>query len=135
MPVVKHELPSSWHDRWLGKSLIVAGLARALVDRGAQLLVVPAAWVAGERKVDHWRTLVRARAIENQVYVLAAGQYGRTSEKRVCYGHSLIVDPWGTVVAEASDGEGVVVAEIDPGFQDKVRRELPVLQLAQLPDD
>ncbi|MGZ5417112.1 MAG: carbon-nitrogen hydrolase family protein [Nocardioides sp.] len=80
-------------------------LARALVDRGAELLVLPAAWVAGERKVDHWRTLVRARAIENTVYVAAAGQPG----PRYC-GHSMIVGPDGDVLVEAEqddDGTGV----------------------------
>lgn len=101
-------------------------LYRALVGRGARLVVVPAAFTLHTGK-DHWHTLLRARAIENQVYVLAAAQYGRANEKRVCYGHSLIVDPWGTVIAEASDREGVVVAEIDLAFQDKVRRELPCL--------
>ena len=80
-------------------------LARALVDRGAELLVVPAAWVAGERKVDHWRTLVRARAIENTVYVAAAGQPG----PRYC-GHSMIVGPDGDVLVEVGqddDPDGV----------------------------
>jgi predicted amidohydrolase len=74
-------------------------LARALVDRGAELIVVPAAWVAGPRKVDHWRTLVTARAIENTVYVAATGQ----PAPRYC-GHSLVVDPFGEVLAEASPG-------------------------------
>jgi predicted amidohydrolase len=80
-------------------------LARALVDGGADLLVVPAAWVAGERKVDHWRTLLRARAIENTAYVAAAAQPG----PRYC-GHSMIVGPDGDVLAEAGqdeDGTGV----------------------------
>lgn len=74
-------------------------LARALVDRGAEVLVVPAAWVAGPRKVDHWRTLVRARAIENTTYVVAAGQPGPRYT-----GHSLIVDPLGDVLSEAGPG-------------------------------
>jgi predicted amidohydrolase len=101
-------------------------LYRALGTLGARVVVVPAAFTLHTGK-DHWHTLLRARAIENQVYVLAAGQYGRHNEKRVCYGHSVIVDPWGTVIAEAADREGVIVGEIDPAFQDKVRRELPVL--------
>ncbi|XBB66816.1 carbon-nitrogen hydrolase family protein [Nocardioides sp. WV_118_6] len=75
-------------------------LTRALVDRGAELVVVPAAWVAGPRKVHHWRTLVTARAIENTVYVAAVGQ----PAPRYC-GHSLVVDPFGEVVAEASAGD------------------------------
>ena len=74
-------------------------LGRALVDAGAEVLVVPAAWVAGPRKVDHWRTLARARAIENTVYVVAAAQPGPRYS-----GHSLVVDPLGDVLAEADDG-------------------------------
>jgi deaminated glutathione amidase len=101
-------------------------LYRTLGVLGARVVVVPAAFTLHTGK-DHWHALLRARAIENQVYVLAAGQYGRHNEKRVCYGHSLIVDPWGTIVAEAPDREGVIVGEIDPSFQDKVRRELPAL--------
>jgi predicted amidohydrolase len=101
-------------------------LYRRLVGLGARVVVVPAAFTLHTGK-DHWHALLRARAIENQLYVLAAGQYGRHNEKRVCYGHSVIIDPWGTIVAEAPDREGVIVGEIDLGFQDKVRRELPVL--------
>lgn len=101
-------------------------LYRGLVARGARIVVVPAAFTLHTGK-DHWHALLRARAIENQVYVLAAAQYGRHNEKRVCYGHSLVVDPWGTIIADAPDREGVVVAEIDLEHQDKVRRELPCL--------
>jgi len=72
--------------------------ARALVDAGADVLVVPSAWVAGERKVDHWRTLVRARAIENTAYVVAVGQPGPRYT-----GHSMVVDPLGDVLAEGGD--------------------------------
>jgi deaminated glutathione amidase len=82
-------------------------LARALVDAGAELIVVPAAWVAGERKVDHWRTLLRARAIENTVYVAATGQ----PAPRYC-GHSMVVDPLGDVVVEAGGGAETVTATI-----------------------
>jgi deaminated glutathione amidase len=73
-------------------------LSRELVAAGADVLVIPAAWVAGPRKVDHWRTMVRARAIENSVFVVAVGQSG----PRYC-GHSLIVDPIGDILAEATD--------------------------------
>ena len=69
-------------------------LARALVDAGAEVIVVPAAWLPGERKVDHWRTLVRARAIENTVFVVAAGQPGPRYT-----GHSMVGDPLGDVLA------------------------------------
>ncbi|MCL2544197.1 MAG: carbon-nitrogen hydrolase family protein [Nocardioidaceae bacterium] len=86
-------------------------MARALVDRGAEVIVVPAAWVAGDGKIDHWRTLLRARAIENTVYVAAAGQ----PAPRYC-GTSMVVDPLGRVLVEATDDEaGVVraVAEVE----------------------
>jgi len=106
-------------------------LYRELGKRGAQILIVPAAFTMHTGK-DHWHALLRARAIENQAYVVAAAQYGRPNDKRVCYGHSLIVDPWGTVVAEAPDREGIVVGEIDLSFEDKVRRELPALRHARL---
>ena len=101
-------------------------LYRRLVEKGATVVVVPAAFTQHTGK-DHWHALLRARAIENQVYVLAAGQFGRHSDKRVTYGHSLVVDPWGTIIAEASDQQGVIVTPIDLEFQAKVRRELPCL--------
>jgi predicted amidohydrolase len=101
-------------------------LYRELGKMGAQVMVVPAAFTMHTGK-DHWHALLRARAIENQTYVVAAAQFGRPNDKRVCYGHSLIVDPWGTVLVDAQDREGVVVAEIDLAYQEKVRRELPAL--------
>ncbi|WP_134740663.1 carbon-nitrogen hydrolase family protein [Nocardioides sp. 503] len=97
-------------------------LARALVDRGAEVLVVPAAWVAGERKVDHWRTLVRARAIENTVFVAAAGQPGPRYS-----GHSLVVDPLGDVLAEAEDGPALLEATLSRSVLDAARRTNPSL--------
>jgi predicted amidohydrolase len=97
-------------------------LARALVDRGAEVLVVPAAWVAGERKVDHWRTLVRARAIENTVFVAAAGQPGPRYS-----GHSLVVDPLGDVLAEAEDGPALLEATLSRAALDEARRTNPSL--------
>jgi deaminated glutathione amidase len=78
-------------------------LTRALVDRGAELVVLPAAWVAGERKVDHWRTLVTARAVENTVYVAAAAQPGPRYS-----GHSMVVAPTGEVLVELDEGDGQV---------------------------
>ena len=89
-------------------------LARLLVDRDAEALVVPAAWVAGEHKVHHWRTLLTARAVENTVWVAAAGQGGDRYS-----GHSLVVDAWGTIVEEAAEGPELVVADLSP---DVVRR-------------
>ena len=97
-------------------------LARLLVDAGAEVLLVPAAWVAGPRKVDHWRTLVRARAIENTVFVVAVGQPGPRYS-----GHSLIVDPMGEVLAEAADGETTLHAVLDPGVLAEARRTNPSL--------
>jgi predicted amidohydrolase len=97
-------------------------LARALVAEGAEVLVVPAAWVAGERKVDHWRTLVRARAIENTAYVVAVGQ----PAPRYC-GHSMVVDPLGDVLVEAGDGEEIVTATLHRSILDEARRTNPSL--------
>ena len=78
-------------------------------DLGAEVLLVPAAFTA-HTGAAHWHLLLRARAIEDQAWVVAAAQWGRHSEKRESYGHSLIVDPWGAVVGERAEGDGVVVA-------------------------
>nr|WP_139980561.1 carbon-nitrogen hydrolase family protein [Nocardioides litoris] len=102
-------------------------MARMLVDAGAEVLVVPAAWVAGPRKVDHWRTLARARAIENTVYVVAAAQPG----PRYC-GHSTVVDPLGDVLVEAGDGPEVVRAELRREVLDEARRTNPSLRNRRL---
>jgi predicted amidohydrolase len=84
-------------------------LARLLVDQGADVLVVPAAWVAGHRKVDHWLTLARARAIENTVYVVAVGQCGPRYT-----GHSAVFDPLGDVVVDTGPEPAVLRASLDP---------------------
>jgi len=98
-------------------------LARALVDRGAEILVVPAAWVAGDRKVEHWRTLVIARAIENTVYVAAAGQPGPRYT-----GHSMIVAPHGDVLVELdADTDEVAWSGISRELLDDVRITNPSL--------
>jgi len=97
-------------------------LARALVDRGAEVLVVPSAWVAGPRKVDHWRTLLRARAIENTVFVVAAAQPGPRYS-----GHSMAIDPLGDVLAEAGDGPDTLTAGLDRDGLDEARRANPSL--------
>ncbi|GAA1950262.1 carbon-nitrogen hydrolase family protein [Nocardioides panacihumi] len=97
-------------------------LARALVAAGAEILVVPAAWVAGERKVDHWRTLARARAIENTAYVVAAGQ----PAPRYC-GHSIVVDPLGDVLVEAGPDEEVVTARLERSVIERAREVNPSL--------
>ena len=97
-------------------------LARALVNAGAEVIVVPAAWVAGPRKVDHWTTLVRARAIENTAYVVAVGQPGPRYS-----GHSLVVDPWGEVVAEAGAEEETLTATLTRDRLDEARHTNPSL--------
>ncbi|WP_182525219.1 carbon-nitrogen hydrolase family protein [Nocardioides dongkuii] len=97
-------------------------MGRALVDAGAEVLVVPSAWVAGPRKADHWRTLVRARAIENTVYVVAAGQPGPRYT-----GRSLVVDPLGDVLAEAGEEPAVLRAELSRDVVAEARRTNPSL--------
>lgn len=102
-------------------------LYRDLVDRGAQVLTVPAAFTLATGK-DHWHVLLRARAIESQCWVLAAAQWGSHPRGRRTYGKSCIVDPWGDVLAQAAEGEGFALAELDPDRVAAVRRDLPSLQ-------
>ena len=101
-------------------------LYRTLSAQGAVLLTVPAAFTLMTGK-DHWEVLLRARAIENQCYILAPAQWGRHSEKRQTFGHAMVVDPWGLVTARASDGEGLAVAELDLALLTRVRKSLPAL--------
>lgn len=102
-------------------------LYRALVDRGADIIAIPSAFTLTTGK-DHWHPLMRARAIETQCWVLAPAQWGTHDRegKRKSYGHSLIVDPWGAVVAERGEGEGLALAEIDLEQSAQVRRAIPV---------
>ena len=97
-------------------------LPRALSRNGAQVMVVPSAWVAGPRKVHHWRTLVTARAIENVSYVAAVGQPAPRYT-----GHSMLVDPRGDVVVEAGDHDEVLVGEMSTGLLEEARAENPSL--------
>jgi predicted amidohydrolase len=97
-------------------------LGRALVDAGAEVLVVPAAWVAGPRKVEHWRTLVTARAVENTVFVVAVGQPGPRYT-----GHSMVVDPLGDVLVEAGAAAAVPPATLERESLDTARRTNPSL--------
>jgi predicted amidohydrolase len=106
-------------------------LYRALVARGANVLLVPAAFTLHTGK-DHWHTLLRARAIESQAYVVAAAQWGKHPRARSTYGHSLVVDPWGAVIAEASDRVGVVGAQLDLSYLEQVRRAVPCLDHRRL---
>lgn len=100
------------------------GLWSELVGAGAQLVVVPAAWPRARR--EHWRLLTSARAVDNQVFVIACNATG-THNAVELGGHSRIVDPWGAVVAEADATEGIIVAEIDPSLVERTRTEFPVL--------
>jgi deaminated glutathione amidase len=102
-------------------------LYRRLAARGARLVTVPSAFTM-ETGRDHWEVLLRARAIENQVYVLAAAQCGAHPPTNVCYGNAMVVDPWGVVRARAGYQEGVVVADVDLGEQERVRQTLPALR-------
>ncbi len=108
-------------------------LYRALVAQGAQILMVPSAFTLTTGR-DHWEPLLRARAIETQSYVIAAGQHGRHDDGglRNSYGHSMILDPWGHVIARASDGPGLAFAEIDLGRIDRIRAAIPVAQHRRL---
>ena len=99
-------------------------LYRALAPM--DLILVPSAFTATTGRA-HWETLLRARAIENLAWVLAPAQGGRHASGRRTHGHSMVVDPWGKVVAERAAGAGVVVADIDPAFQAKMRESLPAL--------
>jgi predicted amidohydrolase len=104
---------------------------RLVAERGAQVLLVPAAFTA-HTGAAHWHLLLRARAIEDQAWVVAAAQWGKHNDRRESYGHSLVVDPWGTVVAEQDAGDGVVVATLDGAAVDKRRTQMPCLSHAVL---
>jgi deaminated glutathione amidase len=101
-------------------------LYRILALRGAQLITVPSAFTAATGR-DHWEVLVRARAIENQVFVLAPDQVGETPPHYSSYGHSAIVDPWGVVLATAPEEECFIAADLDFTAQDRIRESLPSL--------
>jgi len=101
-------------------------LYRALAARGARIVAVPSAFTAETGK-DHWHVLLRARAIENQVLLLAPAQFGTHGANRSSYGHALVVDPWGAVLAECGDHDGFALARLDFDYQDQVRTALPVL--------
>ncbi|XP_027465872.1 deaminated glutathione amidase isoform X5 [Zalophus californianus] len=102
-------------------------LSLALAQAGAEILTYPSAFgsVTGPA---HWEVLLRARAIETQCYVVAAAQCGRHHEKRASYGHSMVVDPWGTVVAHCPEGPGLCLARIDLRYLRQLRQHLPVFE-------
>jgi predicted amidohydrolase len=101
-------------------------LYRKLAQKGAEIIFVPSAFTMQTGK-DHWEVLLRARAIENQVYIIAPGQYGFHSERRESYGNSMIIDPWGKVISRASDREEIIYADIDLEYLKKIRQKLPCL--------
>lgn len=105
-------------------------LFQALADAGSGLVVVPSAFtrVTGEA---HWHVLLRARAIETGSFVIAAAQGGRHEDGRETFGHSLIVDPWGKILAEAGTEPGIILAEIDPAAVEDARRRIPTLAHAR----
>ncbi|MBE0547253.1 MAG: carbon-nitrogen hydrolase family protein [Rubrivivax sp.] len=101
-------------------------LYRALMQPPCDLICVPAAFTHTTGRA-HWELLLRARAVENQCYLLAAAQGGTHPNGRRTWGHSMVVDPWGEIVALCEEGEGVVVAEVDPARIAQVRMQLPAL--------
>jgi len=106
-------------------------LYREMTKRGAQLFTVPSAFTVRTGR-DHWETLLRARAIENLAFVVAPAQCGKHSEARESYGRSMIIDPWGVVLAQLSDHPGVAVAECDFEEQQRIRKALPALDNRRL---
>jgi predicted amidohydrolase len=101
-------------------------LFRILALKGAQAIMLPAAFTLMTGR-DHWETLIRARAIENGLYMIAPAQWGTHPPSNWCYGRSMVVDPWGTVVTTASDGVGIAYATVDPSRVATVRRQIPSL--------
>jgi predicted amidohydrolase len=102
-------------------------LYRLLALRGAEVLAVPAAFTLQTGK-DHWELLLRARAVENQAYVVAPAQWGRKADGRWTYGRSVIVDPWGTVLSQCPDRDGFALATLDLDYLDRFREEFPALK-------
>ena len=107
-------------------------LFRSYSNAGAQLIFVPAAFTVPTGQA-HWEILLRARAIENQCFVVASGQWGRHSESRESYGHSILIDPWGQILASCPEGEGIAIADLDFAQLESVRRKLPALEHRILP--
>ena len=101
-------------------------LYRILAIRGARILTAPSAFTL-ETGRDHWEVLVRARAIENQAFVIAANQHGEAPPHYSSFGRSIVVDPWGLILAQAADGEGYAIADLDLDRVERVRESLPSL--------
>ncbi|MGI9386925.1 MAG: carbon-nitrogen hydrolase family protein, partial [Methyloligellaceae bacterium] len=120
--------PTPWGDLGLSicYDLRFPALYRTMAQAGAQLLAVPAAFtkITGEA---HWHVLNRARAIENGCFLIAPCQYGTLDGGAECYGHSLIIDPWGEILADGGDAEGIVTAELDLSQVTRARNRIPAL--------
>ena len=101
-------------------------LYRKLTLRGAQVLLIPSAFTA-KTGASHWETLLRTRAIENQSYVIAAAQCGQSDEGVLNFGHSMVVDPWGDIIAQASDQPGYILCEMDLEYLNDVRSHMNCL--------
>ncbi|WGL15231.1 carbon-nitrogen hydrolase family protein [Microbulbifer bruguierae] len=131
------ESPCVANSSWAGLGLTICfdlrfpELYRHLAMAGAEVFLVPAAftYTTGEA---HWMTLLRARAIENGCYIIAANQGGSHSPKRRTWGHSAIIDPWGEILAEAGEGESVITAVLDAEKLTKVRQSMPLLSMRRL---
>lgn len=130
-PVLFELSARSGHTWRIGLSvcydLRFAELYRGYAAQGAELLLVPSAFTHTTGQA-HWEVLLRARAIENLAYVLAPAQGGEHASGRRTWGHSLLVDPWGQVLAQRAEGAGLVLGELDPQRQAELRRQLPALQ-------
>ena len=98
-------------------------LARLLTLRGANVIVAPSGWVQGDLKVEHWQTMIKARALENSCYVVAPDQTGN-----IYIGHSLVVDPFGRIVLDMGDREGMEIVDLDLGIVTEAREKLPLLK-------
>ena len=104
---------------------------RLVLDMGAEVVVIPAAFTA-HTGAAHWHVLMRARAIENQTWIVAPAQWGKHNDKRESFGHSLIVDPWGVITSERAEGDGVLVQTLDSTVVEKRRTQMPVARHAVL---
>ena len=102
-------------------------LYRLLALRGAEVLMVPSAFTLQTGK-DHWELLLRARAVENQAFVVAPAQWGQRADGRWTYGRSMVVDPWGTVLSQCPDRDGYAIATLDLGYLDRLREDFPSLE-------
>jgi predicted amidohydrolase len=102
-------------------------LYRQLAQKGAEILLIPAAFTAYTGKY-HWQVLLQARAIENTAYVIAPAQTGHHYGRRYSHGHAMIIDPWGMVLSDAGEDPGVAIAEINPSRLEQVRRQMPSLE-------